>query len=53
MIKNNNLVNFSPGGYQNDLGGFHELASELKKASKYQLLDGCKLSEVKNLNASP
>jgi len=37
MLKNNHLVSFSPGGYKNDFGGFYELASELKKASKYQL----------------
>jgi hypothetical protein len=37
MIKNNYLVSFSPGVYKNDFGEFYELASELKKASKYQL----------------
>jgi hypothetical protein len=47
MKKNNHLVSLSPGGYKNDLGGFHELASELKKTSKYQLLD-CRLSGKRN-----
>jgi len=36
MIKNNNLVDFSYGGYKTDFCGFHKEVSESKKASKKQ-----------------